>query len=68
MGELLYANFGRDSDPEMSKRQVAAYRRCSTKTVENWMTAGLPFHRDGRRAMFWRSDVDEWCEEIAADG
>ena len=46
-----------------NKRFIANYYGVSTKTVERWMKAGCPHHREPGRTVFRLSEVEAWRAE-----
>lgn len=48
----------------LTKTEVAAYARCTTRCIDNWMKLGyLPYFKIGRTVRFKVSDVDAYLTE-----
>lgn len=45
-----------------NKKQIAEYYGVTTRTIENWMTEGLPYHQAGKhkKVLFNLAECDEW--------
>lgn len=41
----------------LSRKEIAAIFRISLVTLHKWMKAGIPFHKQGGRVYFFRSEV-----------
>lgn len=46
----------------LTKKQLAAYLRCSTKSVERRVSEGMPSFMVGGLRRFRLSDVEAWLE------
>ncbi|MEI9955110.1 MAG: helix-turn-helix domain-containing protein [Ferruginibacter sp.] len=49
-------------EPFLNPRQLAAILKISVNTLQNWRKRGLPFHKEKRRVLFIRSEVDEYVK------
>jgi len=47
----------REEEPLLSRKEVAGIFRVSLVTLHDWMKRGLPFHKQGARVYFLRSEV-----------
>jgi len=51
------------SQQRLTKRELAAELRVSTRTIERWMAEGLPCEGSPRRRLFRRETVEAWLAE-----
>jgi excisionase family DNA binding protein len=49
-------------EPFLTPQQLAAVLNVSVNTLQNWRKRGLPFHKEKRRVLFIRSEVDEYVK------
>jgi excisionase family DNA binding protein len=48
----------------LTKAEVAHRLRCTTRTIDNWMTRGMPYYEfGGRRTLFIESEVDAFVKD-----
>jgi excisionase family DNA binding protein len=47
-------------EPFLNPRQLATVLNVSVNTLQNWRKRGLPFHKEKRKVLFVRSEVDEY--------
>lgn len=53
----------------LTKREIAARLRCTTRSIENWMARGLPHIAFGkRRTLFKPDEVDKFMESLKRGG
>lgn len=50
-------------EPLMSRKEIAGVFRVSLVTLHEWMKQGLPFHKQGGRVYFLRSEVLEYLKQ-----
>ena len=66
--DLQEARRRREPEPYVSKQEIAAYLRVTTRTVDRWRKDGLPGHKAYANSpvKFRRSEVDSWLKGRAA--
>lgn len=62
-GNLAVVDFGRTTEPELTKKQVAAALSRSPRWVELQVRAGMPSRMDGIRRMFLLSECRDWLSK-----
>jgi Helix-turn-helix domain len=50
-------------EPLLSRKEIAGVFRISLVTLHDWMKRGLPFHKQGGRVYFLRSEVMEYVKQ-----
>ncbi|AWO01368.1 DNA-binding protein [Chitinophaga alhagiae] len=65
--ENLPVKEGATSDPQkeplLTRKEIAGIFRVSLVTLHEWMKQGLPFHKQGGRVYFLRSEVLEYLKQ-----
>ncbi len=65
--ENLPAKEGTTADPQqealLTRKEIAGIFRVSLVTLHEWMKQGLPFHKQGGRVYFLRSEVLEYLKQ-----
>lgn len=60
-------NPGRTSSPWLSTRDAASYLRCPESRLRKLvMVRAIPFHKEGRRVLFSRDELDEFVRSGGA--
>jgi predicted DNA-binding transcriptional regulator AlpA len=52
-----------EEEPLLSRKEIAGVFRISLVTLHDWMNKGLPFHKQGGRVYFLRSEVLEYVKQ-----
>jgi excisionase family DNA binding protein len=66
VSEVVYARLSErlpqsTASPWMNARQAADYLGCGVGRIHDLTHVGqIPFHKDGRRLMFHRDELDAW--------
>ncbi|SKA13532.1 DNA binding domain-containing protein, excisionase family [Chitinophaga eiseniae] len=50
-------------EPLLTRKEIAGIFRVSLVTLHEWMKQGLPFHKQGGRVYFLRSEVLEYLKQ-----
>ena len=50
-------------EPLLNRKEVAGMFRISLVTLHDWMKRGLPFHKQGGRVYFLRTEVLEYVKQ-----
>ncbi|MBN8858655.1 MAG: helix-turn-helix domain-containing protein [Sphingobacteriales bacterium] len=50
-------------EPLLTRKEIAGMFRISLVTLHDWMKRGLPFHKQGGRVYFLRSEVLEYVKQ-----
>ncbi|HWV64763.1 helix-turn-helix domain-containing protein [Chitinophaga sp.] len=53
----------RGEEPLLTRKEIAGIFRISLVTLHDWMKRGLPFHKQGGRVYFLRSEVMEYVKQ-----
>ncbi|RPE13441.1 DNA-binding protein [Chitinophaga lutea] len=65
--ENLPVKEGATADPQqeplLTRKEIAGIFRVSLVTLHEWMKQGLPFHKQGGRVYFLRSEVLEYLKQ-----
>lgn len=46
----------------LSKKDLIEYMGVSLPTISNYMKAGMPYHKVGRRVLFRKGEIDGWVD------
>ncbi|HEX7755068.1 MAG TPA: helix-turn-helix domain-containing protein [Niabella sp.] len=52
-----------EGEPLLNRKEIAGMFRISLVTLHDWMNRGLPFHKQGGRVYFIRSEVLEYVKQ-----
>ncbi|WP_207511074.1 helix-turn-helix domain-containing protein [Longitalea luteola] len=52
-----------EEEPLLTRKEVAYIFRVSLVTLHEWMKQGLPFHKQGGRVHFLRSEVMDYLKQ-----
>lgn len=52
-----------EEEPLITRKEVAYMFRISLVTLHEWMKQGLPFHKQGGRVYFLRSEVMDYLKQ-----
>jgi hypothetical protein len=52
-----------NEEPLLTRKEIAGMFRISLVTLHDWMKRGLPFHKQGGRVYFLRSEVMEYVKQ-----
>lgn len=50
-------------EPLLTRKEIAGMFRISLVTLHDWMKRGLPFHKQGGRVYFLRSEVLDYVKQ-----
>lgn len=69
MGEVVqFPSRDTGTTPVLTKKQLAVYLQCSTKTIERRVSEGMPSFMLGSRRRFRLGDVETWLTDQEGDG
>ncbi|SIT31379.1 Helix-turn-helix domain-containing protein [Filimonas lacunae] len=52
-----------EQEPLLSRKEIAGIFKVSLVTLHEWMKGGLPFHKQGGRVYFFKSEVIAYIKQ-----